>query len=66
MKKFRLRPKAPAGYFTVTQAAQHLGVSVKSIRRYIHNYGLPASKPGGIYLIKKDDLERWASENGQG
>lgn len=64
MKKFRVRPKAPAGYFTVRQAADHLGVSSKSIRRYIHNYGLPATKPAGLYLISKEDLERWAKENG--
>lgn len=65
MKKFRVRPQAPAGYFTVRQAAAFLGVSTKSIRRYIHNYGLPAAKPGGIYLISRQDLERWAKENGQ-
>lgn len=64
MKKFRLKPKAPEGYMTVAKAAEFLGVSSKSIRRYIHNYGLPATKPGGLYLIRREDLERWARENG--
>ena len=64
MKKFRVKPKAPDGYMTVRQAAEFLGVSSKSIRRYIHFYALPATRPGGIYLINKQDLERWAKENG--
>ncbi len=65
MKKFRVRPKAPEGYMTTKQAAAFLGVSIKSIRRYIKNYGLPATKPGGVYLIRRQDLEHWANENRQ-
>ena len=63
-KPFRMKPQAPDGYMTITQAAAYMGVSVKSVRRYIHNYGLPATKPGGLYLIRREDLERWARENG--
>ena len=62
--KFRRKPKTPAGYFTVQQAADYLGVCEKSIRRYITLYGLPASKPAGRYLISREELERWMKENG--
>lgn len=63
-RKFRRRPQTPAGYLTVQQAADYLGISEKSIRRYIKFYGLPASKPAGRYLISREDLERWMKENG--
>lgn len=62
-KKFRRRQQPPAGYFTVQQAADYLGICEKSIRRYIKFYGLPAAKPAGRYLINKVDLERWIKEN---
>ncbi len=58
-KPFRMKPQAPDGYMTITQAAAYMGVSVKSVRRYIHNYGLPADKPAGIYLINKEKLLKW-------
>jgi len=64
MKKFRLRPQAPAGYMTTAQAAAFLGVSVKTVRRYIKAHGLEASKPGGVWLIKRETLEQWARLNG--
>ena len=63
-QRFRLRKKTPEGYLTVMQTAEYLGVSVRSVHRYIHGYGLPAKKPGGIWLISKTDLERWIKENG--
>lgn len=63
-RKFRRKPQTPAGYLTVQQAADYLGISEKSIRRYIKYYGLPAVKPGGRYLISRTDLERWIKENG--
>ncbi len=64
MKKFRIKKRTPAGYMTLQQTADFLGVSDMSVRRYIKLYGLPASKPGGRYLIKKSDLETWMKENG--
>lgn len=58
-KRFRIRPQAPDGYFTITQAAEYLGISARSVSRYIHERGLPASKPGGVWFIKKSDLIEW-------
>ena len=49
---------------TTKETAKFLGVSVRSVHRYIHEYGLPAVKPAGIWMIKKADLERWMKENG--
>ena len=63
-KKFRLKPQAPEGYFTVKQAAEYMGVCEKSVLRYIHNHGLPADKPAGLYLIRRDQLEAWIKQNG--
>jgi len=63
-RKFRRKPQTPAGYVTVQQAADYLGICERSIRRYIKQYGLPASKPAGRYLISRADLERWIKENG--
>ena len=63
-QRFRLRQKPAEGYLTVNQAAQLLNVSTRSIHRYVHSYGLPAKKPGGIWIIKKADLEEWVKKNG--
>ena len=63
-KKFRRKPQPPAGYFTIKQAAEYLGVCERTIRRYIQSYGLPAQKPAGMYLINKTDLETWMRNNG--
>lgn len=58
-KPFRIRQPIPAGYVTIQQAADYLGVSERSIRRYIKEYGLPVHKPGGRYLISIEELETW-------
>ena len=63
-KRFRLKKQPPAGYMTTAQAAEYLGVSVKTIRRYIQLHGLPAEKPGGVYLIERAALDLWARMNG--
>lgn len=62
-KPFRIRPHAPEGYMTVSQAADYLGVSQKSIRRYIKNYALPADKPAGMYLINRALLDQWVKNH---
>ena len=63
-RKFRKKRKAPDGYMTTAAAAEYLGVSIKTIRRYISCYDLPATKPGGLWIIKKGDLIEWAEKNG--
>ena len=65
MEKFRLKPKTPTGYLTLKETAQYLKVSTKTVTRYIKNRGLPAKKPAGIYLINKEELQKWVDENGQ-
>lgn len=58
-KPFRIKAKAPDGYFSLAQTAEFLKVSPKTIYRYIRERGLPASKPGGRWIIKKSELEAW-------
>ena len=58
-KPFRLRTPIPAGYMSIQQAADYMGVSERSVRRYIKQYGLPVHKPGGRYLISIEELEAW-------
>ena len=65
MEKFRLKPKAPQGYITVNETAQLLGVSTRTVRRYIKDRNLPYKKPAGMILIDRKELETWIKENGQ-
>lgn len=55
----RRREKAPADYLTVKATAELLGVSVRTIHRYINTRGLPASKPAGRWIINRKELEQW-------
>lgn len=43
---------------TVAEAAERARVSPLTIRRRIKSGVLAATKPGGAYLIREDDLER--------
>lgn len=63
-QRFRLRRKGPEGYLTTKETAAFLGVSVRTVHRYIHAHGLPAKKPGGVWLISKEELLQWMKENG--
>ena len=63
MKKFRIKRQAPEGYLTLKQTAELLQVSEMTIRRYIKNYDLPATKPAGIYLIERHALNKWMKEH---
>ena len=45
-------------FLRVTDAAAMLGVDYKTVYRLIRNGKLPASKPGGIYLIRLADVNR--------
>lgn len=60
IKRFRLKPAVPAGFLSLTDAAQYLGVSRKSIYRYIADRGLPADQlPSGRWIIDRAKLESW-------
>ena len=63
-RKFRIRPQAPAGYMTAAQCAEYLGVSLRTVHRYITARGLPATKPAGRWIINREELEKWIRANG--
>lgn len=45
--------------YTVEQAAEYLKVSSKTIRRLIKSEKLLASKVGGAWRIRKNDIENY-------
>jgi excisionase family DNA binding protein len=54
------RPDVPAGSaLTATEAAALLGVSSRAIRLAIAESRLDARTSGGVWLIDRDDLERY-------
>lgn len=64
-KRFRAKTAAPAGYLSLTETAEYLGVSRKSIYRYIADRGLPAHQlPSGRWIIDRAKLESWIKANG--
>jgi len=42
--------------FTVQNVADALGVTTRTVRNYIKNGELPATKPGREYIITRSDL----------
>jgi excisionase family DNA binding protein len=44
---------------TIPKAAEYLGVSHMTIRRYIRDDRLHPIKPGRDYLIERDELEQF-------
>ncbi len=51
---------------TVREAAEDLGCSPESVRRYIHQGVLPAEKVGSQWLIDTYDLDRIDEEEVEG
>ena len=50
-------------YYSVSEAAKVMNVCVETIRRYIANGRLPASRlPGGHYRIKQCDFKLLAKK----
>ena len=59
-KPFRLKPTTPSGYLSLTETANYLRVSRKSVYRYIASRGLPAEQlPSGRWIIDRAKLESW-------
>jgi len=50
-------------FFTVNEVAQFLGVSKKSVRRYISFGKLHAYKIGGVWKVTRKDLIKFLLEN---
>lgn len=65
-KKFRLKPQVPNEFLTVAETAELLRVEPHSVYRYLKQNGLPYSRVGRRYLIDREALRRWISENGTG
>ena len=56
-----------ADIFTVSQVAEYLQISEKTVRRLIANGELTASKVGGrSWRIKETDIEQYLNENTNG
>lgn len=50
----------PTHLFTVEQAAEHLNLHVKTVRRYVHDGRLKAKRIGKEYRITRADLDDFA------
>lgn len=48
--------------FSLEEVAERLGVSERTVRRWIKAGDLPAYKPGREYRIKPDDLDEFLEE----
>ena len=44
---------------TISAMAGELGVSGKTIRKWIAKYGLPHIKKAGSYWLPADEVEKW-------
>jgi len=51
-----------AELLTTAQAAEYLQLSERTIRQWIKDKKLPASKPGKAWRIKKSDIEKLVKE----
>lgn len=47
---------------TVGEIAQYLGVSIKTVYRWLRNGRLPARRAGWFWLVRREDLQRWMHE----
>jgi excisionase family DNA binding protein len=47
---------------SVSEIAQYLGVSIKTVYRWLRNGRLPARRAGWFWLVRREDLRRWMSE----
>ena len=60
MKKMTVRrQKTPPGYYTVSEVADILRVTTRTVHTYLHVDGLPYKKVGKYNLIANEDLSRW-------
>jgi excisionase family DNA binding protein len=49
-------------FLSIREASQYLGVEYKTLYRIVLSGKLPASRVGGIYRIKREDLDRYLDE----
>ena len=46
-------------WISITEAAEHLGVTKDSIRKWIKKTDIPAHKIGKLWKFKKSKLDEW-------
>lgn len=46
-------------WISITEAAEHLGVTKDSIRKWIKRTDIPAHKIGKLWKFKKSELDEW-------
>ncbi len=49
-------------FLSIREASQYLGVEYKTLNRIVLSGKLPASKVGGVYRIKREDLDTYLDE----
>ena len=50
---------ANENWISITEAAEHLGVTKDSIRKWIKKTDIPAHKIGKLWKFKKSELDEW-------
>jgi excisionase family DNA binding protein len=55
-------PGADADILTASEVASLLRVSVPTVRQYVAEDGLPATRLPGGYRFRREDVERWLAE----
>jgi len=51
-------------WVSVTDVAEHLGISRDTIYRWIETKGLPAYRVGRHWKLKLEDVDRWVRQGG--
>jgi len=51
-------------WLNIAEIAQHLGVHVESVRRWVKGSGLPAAKVGKVWRFKASEVDAWAKAGG--
>ena len=51
-------------WLSIAEIAQHLGVHVESVRRWVKSSGLPAGKIGKIWRFKVSEVDLWVKTCG--
>lgn len=46
-------------WISITEAAEHLGVTKDSVRKWIKKTDIPAHKIGKLWKFKKSELDEW-------
>ena len=53
-------------WVSVEVVAEHVGVSIETIRRWIAKRGLPAHRAGRAWRLKVSEVDEWVRSGGAG